>query len=77
MDINQIPFDAFALESLATASSSGPSQTLTLQLSLGPLPGFTEPMTGTACIPATHSQGQLHATVLPAAGGDLTITFQI
>ncbi len=77
MDPNLIPSDAYALESLATRSLGGVSHTLTLQLSLGALPGFAHPMTGTASITARHPQGLLRAAVLPADGPALTLTFDI
>ncbi|WP_048441717.1 hypothetical protein [Caenimonas sp. SL110] len=77
MDINLIAFDAFALESLASPRANGASQTLTLQLSLEALPGFSEPLTGTASIAAADTPGQLRAAVVPADASELTITFAI
>ncbi|MDP3620089.1 MAG: hypothetical protein Q8R63_09880 [Ramlibacter sp.] len=77
MDPNLIPFDAYSLESLAPSVAGGASNTLTLQLSLGALPGLRDPMTGTASVSAATPKGPLRAAIVPADGGALTITFQI
>ena len=79
MNIDLLPFTAFALESCGTTGQAPvAAQTLTLQLELGPVHPLLEPMSGTAgtalaCEPQLHS---LRAAVVPACGEPLTITFR-
>jgi hypothetical protein len=75
MDINLLPFNAFALESFGTPATPGAAQTLTLQLELGPVHPFREPMAGTASTAAANDVSLLRAAVVPACATPLTITF--
>jgi hypothetical protein len=78
MNIDLLPFTAFALESCGTtAPVRGEFHTLTLQLALASIHSSQEPMSGSitthtalACVPTS-----LRAVVLPADGTPLTITF--
>jgi len=78
MNIDLLPFSAFALESSGAASRhAGEAHTLTLRPELAPvhpaLPamGGSVSIGGAACGPAPV----LRAAVVPAAGPVLTITF--
>ncbi|MDP3761656.1 MAG: hypothetical protein Q8R01_14195 [Ramlibacter sp.] len=78
MNIDLLPFSAFALESSGAASRHGEAHTLTLRLDLTPVhPAFAPAMGGSvgidgaACGPAPV----LRAAVVPAVGPVLTITF--
>ena len=75
MNIDLLPFSAFALESCRPAASArGDHHTLTLQLALAPVPASTyEPMAGAG--PRVACAAPLRAAVLPADGSALTITF--
>ena len=78
MNLDLLPFSAFALESSgAAARAVSEAQTLTLQLVPHPIHSFYQPMGGSAsihCAPAGAS-GTLRASVVPADGTALTITF--
>ena len=77
MNIDLLPFSAFALESYgAAAPSRGELHTLTLELALAPVHSARDAMSGSvstsqvvAAVPG------LRAAVLPADGSALTITF--
>jgi hypothetical protein len=79
MNIDLLPFSAFAAESSGAVSRDiGRGPTLTLPLELTPVhPAFEPAMSGsvsideTACMPAPL----LRAAVVPASGPALTITF--
>ena len=84
MNIDLLPFTAFALESCgAPEPARGDVHTLTLDLALAPVHSSYEPMSGSASAgQAFASAGQafacatpLRAAVLPADGSALTITF--
>jgi len=77
MNIDLLPFSAFALESCRSAAPSrGDIHTLTLQLALAPVHSSYEPMSGSAGISqAVACAAPLRAAVLPADGNALTITF--
>ena len=78
MNIDLLPFNAFALESCGTAGAhAGAAQTLTLQLELGPVLPCHEPMSGTARASRERGDavGILRAAVVPASREALTITF--
>ncbi|HSH91656.1 MAG TPA: hypothetical protein VK996_16850 [Ramlibacter sp.] len=78
MNIDLLPFTAFALESCGTAGQvAAASPTLTLQLDLGPVHPMLEPMDGTVGEFEPQPLFQtLHAAVVPACSDPLTITFQ-
>jgi hypothetical protein len=78
MNIDLLPFTAFALESCGTAGQvAAASQTLTLELELGPVHPLLEPMHGT--VGKFEALGPvfepLRAAVVPACSDPLTITF--
>ena len=77
MNIDLLPFSAFALESYGTtAPSRGDSHTLTLELALATAHASREVMSGSASF--DEPSGELtpfHAAVLPAEAEALTITF--
>lgn len=78
MNIDLLPFSAFALEACSSGGqAAGQGQTLTLQLEMATVHSSVEPMAGTACTTAPISQGAqlLRAAVVPAGGPVLTITF--
>jgi hypothetical protein len=78
MNIDLLPFSAFALESSAGASRHvGESHTLTLRLELAPAhPAFEPAMNGSASVDAAADPAPLlRAAVVPAPGPVLTITF--
>ena len=78
MNIDLLPFNAFALESCGTAgANAGAAQTLTLQLELGPVLPCHEPMTGTArAVPGGDSTASgLRAAIIPVSSEAITITF--
>ena len=77
MNIDLLPFNAFALESCGTAgASAGAAQTLTMQLALGPVLPYHEPMSGIAsAAQASPAASVLRAAVMPACGEAITITF--
>ena len=77
MNIDLLPFSAFALESYATAAPSrGDSHTLTLELALATMHSSREAMSGSASTDeASIEVTPLRAAVLPAEGSALTITF--
>lgn len=79
MNIDLLPFSAFALESSAGASrQSGESHTLTMRLGLSPVhPGLDPAMEGTVGFTdlPQESAPVLRACVGPVAGPVLTITF--
>ena len=77
MNIDLLPFSAFALESYgATAPSRGELHTLTLELALAAVHSPHDGMSGSV---STHHADSgvpaLRAAVLPADGSALTITF--
>ena len=77
MNIDLLPFSAFALESYGTtAPSRGDMHTLTLELALAavhsPNKGMSGRITTRQSVPGISS---LRAAVLPADGTALTITF--
>jgi hypothetical protein len=76
MNIDLLPFTAFALQSCGQAPA-GDGQTLTLQPQLESDHSSHEPMSGTASILQVfgHSGNLLRAAVVPADGPVLTITF--
>ena len=79
MNIDLLPFSAFALQSCGQASQrAGEAQTLTLQLALAPVHSSYEPMSGRASTNQAfvHCGNSLRAAVVPAEGSVLTITFQ-
>ena len=78
MNIDLLPFTAFALESCGTAGQvAAASPTLTLQLELGPVHPLLEPMQGTVGkFEPEPLFPTLRAAVLPACSDPLTITFQ-
>jgi len=79
MNIDLLPFAAFALESSAGAERpSGEPHTLTLRLAPPVLLcSYGPPMSGSVRIEAVplRSESLLRAAVLPAEGPGLTITF--
>jgi hypothetical protein len=77
MNIDLLPFTAFALESLGpSAPGRGDGHTLTLQLALAPVHSSHEPMSGSVgASQAFPCATPLRAAVLPAEGPVLTITF--
>ena len=77
MNIDLLPFSAFALESYGpTAPSRGDSHTLTLELGLAAVHSSREIMSGSATTgEASADATPLRAAVLPAEGSALTITF--
>jgi hypothetical protein len=77
MNIDLLPFSAFALESYGTtAPSRGELHTLTLELALAPVRSSREAMSGSVTTnKAFTGAAPLRAAVLPADGTPLTITF--
>jgi hypothetical protein len=79
MNIDLLPFSAFALESSAGASRYvGEAHTLTLRLELAPAhPAFEPAMSGSIGFDglAAEPPPLLRAAVVPAGGPVLTITF--
>jgi hypothetical protein len=77
MNIDLLPFNAFALESYGpTAPSRGDPHTLTLELALSTGRSSREVMTGSVSTRAASADATpLHAAVLPADGTPITITF--
>ena len=79
MNIDLLPFAAFALESSAgQGRPGGEPNTLTLRLAPPKLmSSYGPPMSGSASIETLSpgSAGVLRAAVLPAEGPGLTITF--
>ena len=79
MNIDLLPFSAFVLESSGgTAPSVRDAHTLTLALDLVPVHAAFEPaMSGTVSIDAAPACAikPLRASVVPAGGPVLTITF--
>jgi len=78
MNIDLLPFSAFALESSGPAARAiSDAQTLTLQLDLAPVHAAFEPaMGGSVSVGAAAGPaGSLRAQVVPAPGPVLTITF--
>lgn len=78
MNIDLLPFSAFALQSCGRSEGAGEAQTLTLQLALAPVHSSHEPMSGRASTNQAfvHGGKLLRAAVVPAEGPVLTITFQ-
>jgi hypothetical protein len=76
MNIDLLPFTAFALESVAAAAPGrSEGHTLTLQLAL-PVRSSREPMSGNATTSREFASATpLRAAILPADGSALTITF--
>ncbi len=79
MNIDLLPFSAFALESSGGAAAAvRDGHTLTLPLGLVPVhPAFEPAMAGTLSVGAAVAciGPALRAAVVPAAGKALTITF--
>lgn len=77
MNIDLLPFNAFALESYgATAPSRGDLHTLTLELALAAVHSSKEAMSGSVSTNQVFADATpLRAEVLPADGTALTITF--
>jgi hypothetical protein len=77
MNIDLLPFSAFALESLGPADPGrSDGHTLTLELGLAPARSSHEPMSGIASANQAFSCATpLRAAVLPTDGPVLTITF--
>lgn len=77
MNIDLLPFSAFALESYGTtAPSRGDSHTLTLELALATAHAAREVMSGSASFGQPSGDvTPLRVAVLPAEGAALTITF--
>jgi hypothetical protein len=77
MNIDLLPFSAFALESYGTsAPSRSDSYTLTLELTLATVQSSREVMSGNAKVGEASSEVRpLRAAVLSAEGSALTITF--
>ena len=78
MNIDLLPFTAFALQSCGQAApAGGDGQTLTLQPALLPDHSTHEPMSGRATTNQAfvHCGTLLRAAVVPAEGSVLTITF--
>jgi hypothetical protein len=78
MNIDLLPFSAFALESSGTAAQADrDAHTLTLPLELVPVHAAFEPaMSGTISVGLAREAAEpLHAAVVPARGAVLTITF--
>lgn len=76
MNIDLLPFSAFALESSGPAARAlSDAQTLTLQLDLVPVHAAFEPAMGGSVSVGPGATGSLRAQVVPAAGPVLTITF--
>jgi hypothetical protein len=77
MNIDLLPFNAFALESYGpTPPSRGEAHTLTLELALATVHSSREIMSGSVSIknPSVDAT-PLCAAVLPADGTAITITF--
>ncbi len=77
MNIDLLPFSAFALESCsASAQATGELHTLTLPLDLTPVhPAFQPSMSGSISLSADIAgPGPLHAAVVPASGPLFTLT---
>ena len=77
MNIDLLPFNAFALESYGPAAPSrGDSHTLTLELALATVHSSREIMSGSASTGEAPAEATpLRAAVLPADGTPITITF--
>ena len=78
MNIDLLPFNAFALESCGTAgANAAAAQTLTLQLALGPVLHCHEPMAGTAraALGTDDTASGLRAAIMPVSSEAITITF--
>ena len=78
MNIDLLPFSAFALESSgAAARAISDSQTLTLHLGLVPVHAAFDAAMGGSIGLGIEPRGcdSLRAQVIPAAGSVLTITF--
>ena len=77
MNIDLLPFSAFALESYGTpAPSRGDLHTLTLKLALATVHSSHETMSGSVSTNQVFAADTaLRAQVLPADGTVLTITF--
>jgi hypothetical protein len=77
MNIDLLPFSAFALESCPPVARTTDSHTLTLQLALATEAASPEAMEGTASLlPGTISFDKpLRAAVVPADESALIITF--
>jgi hypothetical protein len=77
MNIDLLPFNAFALESYGpTAPSRGDPHTLTLELALSTGRSSRERMSGSVSTnPAGVDTTPLRAAILPADGSAITITF--
>jgi hypothetical protein len=78
MNIDLLPFTAFALQSCSQAAQGrGEAHTLTLQLGLAPVHSSHEPMSGKASTnqALAHGGNLLRAAVVPVEGSALTITF--
>ncbi len=78
MNIDFLPFPAFALESCSPAAlARGNGKTLTLQLALAAVHAHGEPMGGSATAneALVYCPNLLRAAVVPAEGQALTITF--
>jgi len=77
MNIDLLPFSAFALESYGTpAPSRGELHTLTLELALAAVHSPREAMSGSISTNKIFAGATaLRAAVLPADGTPLTITF--
>jgi len=78
MNLDQLPFTAFALEAAGTPAAAE-GKTLTLPRSVPAIMRAMaehEPMSGTADIdPAAPAEGAWRAAVVPADATPLTITF--
>ena len=76
MNIDLLPFSAFALESYGPAAPSrGDAHTLTLELALA-VHSSRQIMSGSATTGEASAEATpLRAAVLPAEGSALTITF--
>jgi hypothetical protein len=78
MNIDLLPFAAFALESSGmTEPPRGEPHTLTLRLARSMNSSFGPPMSGKARMEdiPVRREVALHAAILPADGAGLTITF--
>ncbi len=76
MNIDLLPFSAFALESCPPQPQTGDSQTLTLQLALVTRSASLELMAGILSTrDIAPTEALLRASVVPADATPLTITF--
>jgi len=78
MNIDLLPFNAFALESYGpTAPSRGEAHTLTLELALATGHASRAAMSGSVSTnnAAQNLAAPLRAAILPADGSAITITF--